>query len=108
MISISFIFCQSLDPVPSFYVIVLESLDGHGSNLVVNVTVHRNQETISVFLEDELPSKSLWNASVLANGCETNTHTTVTELSKLYYRRLKYNTRSRYFFAHFGVSVHVQ
>ena len=73
---------QSLDPVPSFYEMNLESLDGHGSDLVVNITVHRSNEMISIVMEDVLPSKFLWNASILAYGCEGDTHATVTELSK--------------------------
>ena len=35
---------------------------------------------ISLTVEDVLPPKSLWNASILAYGCET--HTAVTELSE--------------------------
>ena len=72
---------QSLDPVPSFYVVLLESLDGHASDLLVNVTVYRDNELIRVVMEDVLPLKSLWNASILAYGCESDI--TVTELSKL-------------------------
>ena len=79
---------QSLDPVPPFYGMSFESLDGHGSDLVINVTVHRNNEIISIVMEDVLPSKSLWNASILAYGCETDrTHTIITELSKLMRRK---------------------
>ena len=62
---------------------ILESLDDQRNNLVINITVHRNSEIISAGTEEELPSKSLWNASIHAYGCETNTHTTRTELSKL-------------------------
>ena len=61
---------------------ILESLDNQENNLVINITVHRNSKIISVAIEDELPSKSLWNASIHAYGCETNTHTTITELSE--------------------------
>ena len=50
-----------------------------GSDLVINVTVHRNNEIISIVMEDVLPSKSLWNDLILAYGCEI----TVTKLSKL-------------------------
>jgi hypothetical protein len=75
-------------------VINLESLDGRGSNLVMNVTVRRNNDILSVVMEDMLPSKSLWNASILAYGCKADNHSTVTELSKstlnvkLYYQIL--------------------
>ena len=72
---------QSLDPVPSFYEVILESLDGHARDFLVNATVHRNNELIHVVMEDTLPPKSLWNAFVLAYGCESDV--TVTELSKL-------------------------
>ena len=72
---------QSLDPFPSFYVVLLESLDGLGNNLRINITVRRSNEMISLTMEDVLPPKSLWNASILAYGCET--HTAVTELSEV-------------------------
>ena len=72
---------QSLDPVPSFYEVVLESLDGHAGDLLVNATVHRDNELIHVVMEDMLPPKSLWNASILVYGCESDI--TATELSKL-------------------------
>ena len=62
---------------------VLESLDSQGNDLVINITVHRNNEIISIAMKYELPSKSLWNASILAYGCHTDIQTTVTELSKL-------------------------
>ena len=71
---------QSLDPFPFFYVVLLESLDGLGNNLRINITVCRNNEMISLVIEDVLPPKSLWNASISAYGCET--HTAVTELSE--------------------------
>ena len=73
---------QSLDPFPSFYVVHLESLDGLGKNFRVNITVRRNNEMICLIMENTLPTKSLWNASISAYGCET--HTAVTELSKTF------------------------
>ena len=73
---------QSPDPVPSFYEMLLKPLDGHARDLVINITVHRNNMLISIVLENVLPSKSLWNASILAYGCQMDTHTTITELSK--------------------------
>ena len=42
--------------------------------------MHRNNEIISLIMEEVLPPKSLWNASILAYGCET--HTAVIELSE--------------------------
>ena len=58
----------------------LESHDDIGNDLRINITVHRNSDMITLTMEDVLPPKSLWNASILAYGCET--HTTVTELSE--------------------------
>ena len=80
---------QSLDPFPSFYVVHLESLDGLVNNLRINITVRRNNEMISLTMEDILPHKSLWNASILAYGCETRT--TVTELSETFKLRKSLN-----------------
>ena len=71
---------QSHVPFPSFYVVHLESLDDLGNNLTINITVRRSNEMISLTMEEVLPPKSLWNASILAYGCET--HAAVTELSE--------------------------
>ena len=71
---------QSLDPFPSFYVVILESLNVLGNNSTINITVRRNNEMISLTMEDVLLPKSLWKASILAYGCET--HTAVIELSE--------------------------
>ena len=62
---------------------ILESLDGHGNTLYSNITVERNGETITMAIKDDLliPSKSLWDASVLPYGCDADV--VVTELSML-------------------------
>ena len=62
---------------------ILESLDG-GQNFVINITVQRNGKLVILIIEDHLPTKRLWNASVLAFGCETNKVVDRVELSKLY------------------------
>ena len=46
----------------------------------IDITARRNNEMISLTMEDVLPPKSLWNASISAYGCES--HTAVTELSE--------------------------
>ena len=61
--------------------VLLESLDDFGKKLRIDITVHRNNEMISLTMEDVLPPKSLWNASILGYGCES--HTAVTELSEV-------------------------
>ena len=66
--------------IHSLYVVLLESLDSLGNNLKINITVHRNNEMISLLIEDMLPPKSLWIASISAYECETLT--AVTELSE--------------------------
>ena len=58
----------------------LESLDGLKHNLITNITVERTGEMIDIQMNEVLPSKSLWKASTLAYGCESNT--ALTELSK--------------------------
>lgn len=61
----------------------LEPLDGHGRSLLINITVERSGEMITMGLIEDLPSKSLWKASVLPYGCEFETDIVPTELSKL-------------------------
>ena len=71
---------QSQDPVPSYYIMNLESIDGLGQNLAVNITVERNGNNVNMHMEEMLQSKSLWKASILPYGCDADT--IVTELSK--------------------------
>ena len=61
---------------------ILESLDGLGQNLEVNIAVERNVEMINMHIEEVPPSKSLWKASILAYGCESDTVVDDTELSE--------------------------
>ena len=51
---------------------ILESTDGFGQDLVINITVERNGEMLDMSIGQILPSKSLWRVSVLAYGCESN------------------------------------
>ena len=61
---------------------ILESVDGLGLSLMINITVQRNREVISISIEEPLPPKTLWNVSVLAYGCEADTVVKGVELSK--------------------------
>ena len=61
---------------------ILESLDGLGQNLVINITVQRSGEIIDMTIEEALPSKSIWNSTVLPYSCEANTVVDGIELSK--------------------------
>ena len=63
--------------------IILESLDGLEDNLVINITVERNGEMIDMLTEETVPPNSLWRASILAYGCESDRVVTDYELSKL-------------------------
>ena len=60
---------------------ILESLDGLQQNLEINVTLERNGEMVDMSIDEPLPSKSLWKASVLAYGCESDTVVDDAELS---------------------------
>ena len=60
---------------------MLESLDGIGGNLQVNISVQRDGETITMLTGDPLLPKHLWNALILPYNCEAGMH--MTELSKL-------------------------
>ena len=62
---------------------VLKSLDGTQSDSTVNITVQREGESIELRLERQLPSKTLWNVSVLAHNCEADTVLEGFELSKI-------------------------
>ena len=60
----------------------LESLDGY-EDLATNITVERNGEMIDMLVEESVPPNSLWRASILAYGCESDGIVTNYELSKL-------------------------
>ena len=62
---------------------ILESLDGHRVNIVTNITVERNGEMIHMHVDETVPPNSLWRASFLAYGCESDMTVTSYELSKL-------------------------
>ena len=62
---------------------ILESLDGHSDNLVTNITVERNVDVIDMHVDETVPPNSLWRASLLVYGCESDTIVTNYELSKL-------------------------
>ena len=60
----------------------LESLDGR-EDLVTNITVGKDGEMIDMHVEETVPPNSLWRASILAHGCESDRIVTNYELSKL-------------------------
>ena len=62
---------------------IMESLDGLKENLVINITVERNGDMTDMQTEETVPPNSLWRASILAHGCESDRVVTDYELSKL-------------------------
>ena len=56
--------------MPFYYTLSLESLDGLGENFIINITAQRSGEVIYMAIEEVLPSRSLWNVTILPNGCE--------------------------------------
>ena len=69
--------------MPSYYTLILKPLDGHiDNNLMINISVQRNGELVNMSLDGEIPSKTLWNASLLAYGCESDTVTEEVQLSE--------------------------
>ena len=60
---------------------MLESLDGIGSNMHVNISVQRDGEMVTMQTEEPLPPRRLWTALILPYGCVVDMQ--VTELSKL-------------------------
>ena len=74
---------QDHSPVPSYYTLILEPLDGHiDYNLMINISVQRSGELVNMSVDGEIPSETLWNASLLAYGCESDTVMNGVELSK--------------------------
>ena len=59
----------------------LESLDGIGSNLRVNISVQRDREMITMQTGESLPPRRLWTALILPYDCVVDMQ--VTELSEL-------------------------
>ena len=83
------LYMQDIRPVPTYYVMILESLDGSGyDDLMINITVQRREEVIILSVKEQLLLRTLSNVSVQAYGCEENTVMNGIELSKLlrYYR----------------------
>ena len=60
---------------------MLESLDGIGSNLPVNISVQRDGEMVTMKIGETLPPRRLWTALILPYDCVIDMQ--VTELSKL-------------------------
>ena len=59
----------------------LEPINGLGRNLEMKITVERYNEMIKLYIEEALPSKSVWKASISPYRC--NADTMETELSKV-------------------------
>ena len=59
---------------------ILGSLDGLVQDFVLNITVQRSREMVRMTTEEVLPSKSLWNATILPYGCGAGVGDTI-ELS---------------------------
>ena len=74
---------QKDEPVPLYYTMILEPLDGQTNDIVINITVERNPGMINIAIQEVLPFRSLWNASVLPYGCEADTVVDHVELSEL-------------------------
>ena len=69
--------------MPSYYTLILEPLDGQiDHNLMINISVQRSGVLVNMSVDGEIPPKTLWNASLLAYGCETDTVMKGVELSK--------------------------
>ncbi len=60
---------------------MLESVDGTGSNMLVNISMQRDGEMVTMQIGEPLPSRRLWSALILPYDCVVDMQ--VTELSKL-------------------------
>ena len=60
---------------------ILESLDGIGSNLRVDISVQRDGEMVTMQTGEPLPPRRLWTALILPYDCVIDMQ--VTELSEL-------------------------
>ena len=65
-------FSQDLPPlpVPRYYMVNLTSSDGSDLIITRNVTVIRKQDQIALWLNEGIPPRILWDASVSAYGCQ--------------------------------------
>ena len=62
---------------------ILEPLDGHQEqNLTINISVERSGEMVNISVDGKIPTKTLWNASLLAYGCQSDTVVKGVELSE--------------------------
>ena len=62
---------------------ILEPLDGHQEqNLMINISVERSGEMVNMSVDGKIPTKTLWNASLLAYGCQSDTVVKGVELSE--------------------------
>ena len=78
-----FLMSKDRSPVPSYYTMILEPLDGHQEqNLMINISVRRSGEMVNMSVDGEIPTKTLWNASLLAYGCQSDTVVKGVELSE--------------------------
>ena len=78
-----FVLFKDHNPVPSYYTMLLEPLDGHQEqNLMINISVQRSGEMVNMSVDGEIPTKTLWNASLLAYGCQSDTVVKGVELSE--------------------------
>ena len=69
---------------------ILEPLDGHQEqNLMINISVERSGEMVNMSVDGEIPTKTLWNASLLAYGCQSDTVVKGVELSEFIKERFK-------------------
>ena len=81
---------QNEAPVPSYYTMILEPLDGHQEqNLMINISVERSGEMVNMSVDGEIPTKTLWNASLLAYDCQSDTVVKGVELSEFGSRVLR-------------------
>ena len=52
-------FMQDQSPVPSYYTLILEPLDGHIDYNLINISVQRSGELVNMSLNGEIPPKTL-------------------------------------------------
>ena len=60
----------------------LVSLDDLGQDFIINIMVQRNGQMTHMAIEGALPSRSLWNVTILPYGCEADTVVNNIELSR--------------------------
>ena len=63
-------FLQSNGPIPSFYSLSLQSLDGLEDMDHVETTATIEQSVLTLEVVSGLPFRRLWNCTVLAYGCQ--------------------------------------